>query len=63
MGLKENDKIQAYRLCLVFGFIFKNKDQKFYTDMEDKDDPILNELKRLIPADKLVFNYTDEIEE
>lgn len=63
LGLDENNKIQAYRLCLMFGFIFQNKDQKFYTDMEDtENNPMLNELKQLIPKDKLVFNYTDKDE-
>lgn len=63
LGLNENDKISAYRLCLVFGFTFVNKEQKFVTDVQDSpNNPMLAELKKLIPSDKLVFDL-DNIEE
>jgi hypothetical protein len=48
----------------MFGFTFHTKDQLFYTDMEDSvDNKMLQELKELIPVDKLVFDYNDEIKE
>ena len=61
INLAIQDKINAYRLCLVFGFIFDNEKQILRTEGEDvPENEMLSLLKGLIPSDKLVFNHKKE---
>lgn len=63
INLAIHDKINAYRLCLVFGFIFDYEKQILRTEGEDlPENEMLTILKGLIPSDKLVFNYKKDIE-
>jgi uncharacterized FlaG/YvyC family protein len=63
INLAIHDKINAYRLCLVFGFIYDKETSTFKTEAEDiPENEMLGMLKQLIPSEKLVFNYKKEEE-
>jgi len=71
---KENkpfhDKVNAYRLLLMFGFIYYKEENVWKTPYADITDPeegqsfnMMNMLKGIVSVDKLVFEYRNESEE
>lgn len=61
LNLPINDKINAFRLCLLFGFILNKEESVLRTEREDlPENQMMIMLKGIIPADKLVFNYKKE---
>jgi hypothetical protein len=56
-----HDKINAYRLCLVFGFVYDSDLNALRTENEDSpENDMMKMLKDIIPSEKLVFNYVKE---
>jgi hypothetical protein len=62
IGKQFHEKVNAYRICLAFGFQYDKELNKLRTSNPDvEENEMLSLLKGLIPSDKLVFNYKKEV--
>ena len=62
LNLPINDRINAFRLLLLFGFLYDKDKFIFRTEREDlPENQMMTMLKGIIPADKLVFNYVPKV--
>ena len=56
-----HDKVNAYRIFLLFGFIYNKETKKWRTEREDlPENEMMKMLKSIIGESFLIFNYKKE---